>query len=315
MTERNLDDLAAFAVVAEERSFTRAAARLGMSTSNLSHTISKLERRLGWRLLERTSRSVSATPDGDRLLTTLGPALGTIEEMLATLQRGKAEVSGILRITATRQAYEAVIRPMLPVFLLTHPLAKVEVLIDYAYRDIVADRLDAGIRLGEKVERDMIALKVGPALRMAVVATPAFLRDAAPIRHPRDLLAHPCVNYRMVKAGTIYAWEFERAGRALELAVSGPLVFNEPQLMLEAVLDGLGIGYLLEHEVADHLGAGRLVRVLEDWTPPFPGFHLYHSSRHHVRPVLTAFIAALRARAATSPPIGRDVPARPDQPG
>jgi len=294
MTRASLDDLAAFAAVARARSFTHAAVALATSTSNLSHTIRRLEARLGYRLLNRNSRSVSVTEAGEALLTTLGPALENIDGALDALDLGRNKVSGTLRLTTTRQAYEAVVRPVLPAFTAAHPHATVEVLIDYAYRDIVADRFDAGIRLGEKLERDMIALKVGPDLSMAVVATPDHLVDAAPITHPSDLTQHRCINYRMVTAGTIYAWEFERDGQALDVQVSGPLTFDEPELMLEAVLDGLGVGYLLSHEVAPYVQDGRLVRLLSEWTPSFPGFHLYYSSRRQMRPVLAAFIHAVR---------------------
>ena len=294
--QASLDDLAAFAAVARMQSFTRAAASLGTSTSNLSHTIRRLETRLGCRLLQRTSRSVSPTEAGETLLETLRPALESIDGALDALDLGRDRVSGTLRITSTRQAYDAVIRPILPAFTGQHPDATVEVQIDYAYRDIVADRLDAGIRLGEKLEQDMIALKIGPDLCMAVIATPDFLEGTSPILHPSDLTRRRCINYRMVGAGTIYAWEFERDGQALDVRVSGSLIFNEPELMLDAALNGLGIGYLLDHEVARHVESGRLIRLLADWTPPFPGFHLYYSSRRQMRPVLAAFIAAVRGR-------------------
>ena len=209
-------------------------------------------------------------------------------------------MSGTLRLTVTRQAYDAVVRPVLPGFIAAHPDATVEVLIDYAYRDIVADRFDAGIRLGEKLERDMIARKVGPELSMAVVATPGYLAETDPIAVPQDLTRHRCINYRMTGAGSIYAWEFERERQALAVHVSGPLAFNEPELMLGAVLDGHGVGYLLDHEVAPHVAGGRLVRLLADWTPPFPGFQVYYSSRRQMRPVLSAFLAALRASPSTT---------------
>ena len=296
MKNANLDDLAAFAAVAELRSFTRAAAALGTSTSNLSHTIRRLEERLGYRLLQRNSRSVSATEAGETLLATLVPALESVEGALDALDLGRDRVAGTLRLTATRQAYDAVVRPILPAFIETHPDAAIEVLIDYAFRDIVADRFDAGIRLGEKLEQDMIALKVGPELSMAVVATPDYLSRFGPIEHPDDLTRHRCLNYRMIRAGTIYAWEFERDGRAIEVGVSGPLTFNEPELMLISALDGLGVGYLLEHEVARFVEDGRLTRLLAEWTPPFPGFHLYYSSRRQMRPVLAAFVEAVRRR-------------------
>lgn len=295
MGQASLDDLAAFATVARLRSFTRAARQLGTSTSNLSHTIRRLEARVGVRLLQRSSRSVAATETGEALLATLEPALDSIAGGLDLLDRGRGRISGTLRLTATRQAYDAVVRPILPTFIAAHPDATVEVLIDYAYRDIVADRFDAGIRLGEKLERDMIARRVGPALSMAVVATPGYLAQAAPIVIPSDLTHHRCINYRLTGAGAIYAWEFERDGEALDVRVPGPLAFNEPELMLDAVLDGLGVGYLLDREVAPHVATGRLVRLLSDWTPPFPGFHIYYASRRQMRPVLAAFIEAVCA--------------------
>ncbi len=294
MSKASLDDLAAFTAIVRHGGFTRAAASLGTSTSNLSHTIRRLETRLGYRLLQRNSRSVSATEAGETLLAELEPALAAITATLDRIDRGRERVSGTLRITATRQAHDAVIRPILRAFTENHPDAVVEVLIDYAYRDIVADRLDAGIRLGEKLEQDMVALKVGPDLSMAVVAAPGYFATRAAITHPRDLMDHRCINYRLVGAGTLYAWEFEKDGLAPNVSVHGPLTFNEPALMLEAALDGLGIGYLLHHEVAPYLATGQLVRVLADWTPPFPGFHLYYPSRRQMRPVLSAFVAAVR---------------------
>jgi DNA-binding transcriptional LysR family regulator len=294
MTTSNLDDLAAFAAVARERSFTRAAAALGSSTSNLSHTITRLERALGTRLLQRTSRSVSTTEAGEELLKILAPALQSIEAGLHQLDEARAGVSGTLRLTATRQAYLSVIRPILPTFTAAHPQATVEIITEYAYRDVVNDRFDAGIRLGEKLQKDMIALKVGPDLRMAVVASPEYLRKAEPIDHPHHLTQQRCLNYRMLSAGTIYAWEFERGGQKMQVQVSGPVTFSDPELMLQAALDGLGIAYLLDHEVAPHLASGHLTKLLGEWTPPFPGFHLYYPSRRHMRPILATFIKALR---------------------
>lgn len=289
-----LDDLAAFALVAEAGSFTRAAAGLSMSTSNLSHTIRRLEARLGYRLLQRNSRSVSITEEGRSLLAALRPALDDIDGALESLERGREKVLGTLRLTMTRQAYEAIVRPILPEFCRLYPEATIEVLIDYAYRDIVAEQFDAGIRLGEKLESDMIALKIGRDLSMAIVAAPAYLDLHPPILKPADLIKHRCINYRMLSAGTIYAWEFEKDGKAFEVGVRGPLTFNEPELMLGAALDGLGIGNLLEHEVAGYVASGQLVRILADWTPPFPGFHFYYSSKRQMRPVLVAFINLIR---------------------
>ena len=253
----SLDDLAAFACVARLRSFTRAAAVLETSTSNLSHTIKRLEARLACRLLQRNSRSVSATEAGEALLATLGPALQSIDEALDSLDLGRDSVSGTLRLTVTRQAYDMVVRPVLPAFTAAHPDATIEVLIEYGFKDIIAGQFDAGIRLGEKLEQDMVALKVGPELCMAVVASPGYLaRHGAP-NLPEDLIRHRCINYRMIAAGTIYAWEFERDGKALEVRVPGPLTFNEPALMLDCALEGLGVAYLLEHEVTRYVRDGR----------------------------------------------------------
>lgn len=293
---KSLDDLSAFALVARTRSFTRAAADLGVSNSMLSYTIKRLEQRLGIALLRRTSRSVAPTEAGEKLLLTLEPALQAIDDTLSVLGHERDRVSGTLRITATRQAYEAVVRPMLAPFCTAHPEATVEVSIDYGFRDIVADRFDAGIRLGEKLQQDMVALRVGPDLRMAVVASPDYLgRHPAPAV-PEELSQHRCINYRMVTAQTLYPWDFERDGRPLKVSVTGPLTFNDPDLMLDAAVDGLGVAYVLEHEAADELASGRLVRLLEDWTPPFPGFFLYYPSRKQVSPTLSAWLTLLRAR-------------------
>nr|WP_199189408.1 LysR family transcriptional regulator [Trinickia dabaoshanensis] len=296
MARGNLDDLAAFATVARTRSFTRAAAELGVSNSMLSYTIKRLEQRLGIVLLGRTSRSVAPTEAGEKLLLTLEPALQAIDARLGELGRARDQISGTLRITATRQAYEAVIRPVLDTFCKVYPEAVVEVVIDYGFRNIVADGFDAGIRLGEKVQKDMVALRVGPTLRMAVVASPAYLARYPAPRTPQDLTTHRCINYRMVSADTVYAWEFERDGQPLKIAVSGPLTFNEPDLMLHAAADGLGIAYVLEHEAKDWLASGRLVSLLDDWMAPFPGFYLYYASRKQVSPVLAALLTLLRTR-------------------
>lgn len=296
MRPSSLDNLTAFAAVARARSFTRAAAELRVSTSALSHTIKGLEATLGVRLLQRNSRSVSVTTAGERLLQALQPALSEIDMALDALLRERDVVSGTVRLTATRHAYETVIRPVLSQFLAKHPHATVEVLIDYQLRDIVAERFDAGIRIGEKLEKDMIALPVGPDLRMAVVASPAYLAQHGTPHTPQDLNAHRCVNYRLMTSGQIYDWEFEKDQHRLDIRVVGPLTFNEPELMLEAALDGLGVAYLMQDHARVYLEDGRLIRLLEEWTPPFPGYFLYYSSRRQVPPVLVALIAALRER-------------------
>jgi len=291
-----LDDLAAFAVVARERSFKRAAAELALSTSMLSYKINRLEKKIGVRLLQRNSRSVGVTEDGERLLETLAPALENIGTALDGLGREAASVSGTVRITATRQAYEAVIRPVLATFGEAYPNAGIEVLIEYEFRDIIASRIDAGIRLGEKLENDMIAVAVGPALRMTVVASPAYLARHGVPRTPHELAGHRCVGYRMHAGGALLDWEFERNERPVEVKVEGPLTVNEPELALDAALDGLCLAYILESRARPHLDAGRLVEVLRDWQTPFPGFFLYYPSRRQVKPALGALIAVLRGR-------------------
>ncbi len=282
--------------MARERSFTRAAAALGTSVSNLSHTIRRAEARVGHRLLQRDSRSVAVTEAGGTLLAAIRPALDGIASALERLEQGRDMVSGTLRLTMTMQSYDAVVRPILPGVTQAHPAATIDVVVDTAFHDIVAEQLDAGIRLGEKVARDMIAQRVGPALSMAVVASPDYLAGREAVEHPNDLVRHCCINYRMVTAGLIYAWEFERGGETLALRVSGPLTVNEPGPMLHAALDGLGIGYVLDHEAAPHIAAGRLLRLLVDWAPPVPGLHVYYSSRRQMRPVLRAFLDAVRHR-------------------
>lgn len=294
MNRESLDDLAAFAAVARARSFTKAAADLRLSTSALSHKIKELEARLGIRLLQRNSRSVSVTEAGERLMQSLEPALAEIEGALDTLGRERDLVSGAVRITTTRHGYETVIRPVLPAFLAAHPKASVEVLVDYQLRDIIAERLDAGIRIGEKLERDMIAVSVGPELRMAVVAAPSYLAAHGVPEAPQALMRHACISCRMTPAAQTLDWEFERDGRAVALKVTGPLTFNEPQVMVEAAMDGLGIAYVVEGQALPHIAAGRLVRLLDDWSAPFPGYFFYYSSRRQMPAVLAALVAALR---------------------
>jgi DNA-binding transcriptional LysR family regulator len=302
MMERGvLDDLAAFAAVARARSFTRAAPELGLSTSALSYTIKKLETRLGARLLQRNSRNVSVTRAGERLLQTLGPALADIGDALDDLGRERSSVRGAVRLTMTRQAFEAVIRPALAEFSESHPEATLEVLIEYDLRDIIAGRLDAGIRIGEKLEQDMIAMRVSPEIRMAVVASPAFLAGQSALESPRDLNDRRSIGYRMRADGGLLPWDFERDGRQLQVTVGGPLVVNEPEVALDAALDGLGYAYVMEERARPYLSDGRLVRLLEEWTPPFPGFFLYHASRRQTPPALAALINLLRKRSRLDP--------------
>ena len=243
---------------------------------------------------------ISPSEAGKELLRTLAPALRDIEGGLERLLTWRDSTSGTVRITTVRHAYETIIRPVLPQLSRDFPEVTVEVLIDYSLRDIVAERLDAGIRLGEMVEKDMIAVRVGPDLRMAAVASPGYVEKWGAPRTPRDLAGHQCINYRLMGSQRFYAWEFEKNGEALDVHVAGQLTFNEPDTMLGAALDGLGIAYVFEDQIQSHVVDGSLVRLLEDWTPPFPGFHLYYPSRRQTPPALAALIAALRRRWAST---------------
>ena len=266
MTQASLDDLRALRAVARERSFTRAAARLGVSQSALSQTVRGLEARLGLRLLTRTTRSVAPTEAGERLLRTVGPALDEIEAGLAALGDLRDKPAGTIRITATENAAHAVLWPALARLLPDYPDIKVEIAIDYGLTDIVAERFDAGVRPGETVAKDMVAVRIGPDMRMAVVGAPAYFARKAPPRVPQDLTGHACINLRLPTHGGLIAWEFEKDGRELRVRVDGQLVFNgTAALMLRAALDGFGLAYLPEDQVAAHLAEGKLVRVLADW--------------------------------------------------
>ena len=291
-----LDDLSAFTAVARHRSFTRAAPDVGLTVSALSHVIKRLEKRLDVRLLQRNSRSVAPTSAGARLLDRLATAFEDVERALMDLDLERGSVTGVIRMTMTRQAYEAVIRPIIREFSDRHPKARIEVLIEYEFRDIVAASLDAGIRMGYKLEQDMIALPVGPELRMAVVGSPGYLAVHPAPSAPSGLSDHFCIRYRMRAGGPVVSWEFDRDDRVIAIDVSGPLTVNEPELAIDAALDGLGLAYVLEERVASHIKAGRLVRLLDDWLAPFAGFHLYYPSRRQMQPTLAALIQILRER-------------------
>lgn len=296
MPRDNLNELTAFLAVAREESFTRAAAKLGVSQSALSHTVRALEERLGLRLLTRTTRSVSPTEAGERLLRTVGPRLDEIETELTALSALREKPAGTIRITAGEHAADAVLWPAIARLLPDYPDIKTEIIVDYGLTDIVAERYDAGVRLGEQVARDMIAVRIGPDMRMAVVGSPAYFATRPKPRTPQDLTTHNCINLRLPTYGGLYAWEFEKAGRELKVRVEGQLVFNTAALRLNAVLAGLGLAYLPEDQVHTHLADGRLVRVLADWCPPFPGYHLYYPSRRQATPAFSLLVEALRYR-------------------
>ena len=296
MERGTLNDLLAFAAVARERSFTRAAAVLGMSPSALSHAMRGLEERLGVRLLARTTRSVAPTEAGERLLQSLNPALSDIEGGLEALAEWRDNPSGTVRITTFAYAARMVLVPRLPAFLLAHPDINVEVIIQDGLTDIVASGFDAGIRLGETVAKDMIAVRVGPELRTVVVGTPSYFARIPPPDTPYDLERHACIGYRLTTSGGLLPWEFEKDGKEIKIRTSGPLIVNDGELPAAAVRAGVGLGYMMEHDVADEIASGALVQVLNDWCPPFPGFHLYHPSRRQSPPALRALIAALSVK-------------------
>ena len=301
MARANPNDLVAFLAVARERSFTRAAARLGVSSSALSHTMRGLKERLGVRLLTRTTRSVAPTEAGERLLQSIGPRFDEIEAALEALGDMRDRPGGTIKITADEDAVASVLWPALRKLLPAYPDIKIEIVTDAGLTDIVAARCDAGIRLGGIVARDMIAVSVGPEMRMAVVAAPAYLAVHAKPRTPRDLTRHQCINLRLPTQGGLYAWEFEEAGHDMRVRVEGRLIFNGVGAMLDAALDGFGVAYLSESRVQAHLDAGRLVRLLGEWTPPFAGYHLYYPSRRQPTAAFTVLLEALRYRGASPP--------------
>src|SRR6266481_2151466 len=296
MQRGNLDDLLAFLAVGRERSFTKAAAKLGISQSSLSHTIRELEARLGVRLLTRTTRSVSATAAGERLLQNLGPRFEEIDAELAALSDLRDKPAGTIRITAMEYAAEAILLPKLAKLLRAYPDIKVEIIIDYGLTDIVAQRFDAGVRSGEQVAKDMIAVRVGPDMRMAVVGAPSYFKDRAEPKQPQDLIGHSCINLRLSTHGGLYAWEFEKGSRELKVRVEGQLIFNSTVQMLNAALAALGLTYLPEGLVQPHINQGRLKRVLQDWCPPYPGYHLYYPSRRQPSAAFALLVEALRYR-------------------
>lgn len=293
---KDLYDLIAFVSVARERSFTRASAKLGISQSALSHTLRKLETRLGVRLLTRTTRSVSPTEAGERLLRSVGPRLEEIEAELNALGDLRENPAGTLRITTAEHAADTLLRPALEKLLPAYPDIKVEVSIDYGLIDIVAQRYDAGIRLGEQVAKDMIAVRIGPDMRMAVVGSPSYFKKHPIPKKPQDLTAHNCINLRLPTHGGLYPWDFARQGRELKVRVDGQLILGNISQIEKAVLAGLGLAWMPEDAVQAHVAKGRLVRVLEPWCQPFPGYHLYYPNRLQFSPALSVLVEALKYR-------------------
>jgi DNA-binding transcriptional LysR family regulator len=294
MQRGDLDDLLAFTAVGHEHSFTRAAAKLGVSQSALSHTIRGLEERVGVRLLTRTTRSVSPTEAGERLLRTVGPRFAEIEAELEALRELREKPAGTIRITATDYAADTILWPKLTKFLPQYPDIKVEIIIDYGLTDIVAQRFDAGVRSGEQVAKDMIAVRIAPDSRMAVVAAPSYFAARPEPTRPQELVGHSCINLRLPTHGGLYAWEFEKDGRELKVHVEGQLILNGTFQMLNAALAGFGVAYVPEDVAQPHLAKGRLRRVLTDWCSPFSGYHLYYPSRRQPSAAFSLLVDSLR---------------------
>jgi DNA-binding transcriptional LysR family regulator len=296
MPKATINELAAFMAVARERSFTRAAAQLGVSTSALSHSIRGLEERLGLRLLSRTTRQVVPTGAGERLLNSVGPHLTSIDAELDALSALRDKPAGTVRITSTEHAAVSILMPAVAKLLPRFPDISVEIITDVGLTDIVAERFDAGVRPGDIIAKDMIAVPIGPPLRMAVAGSPAYFRDREMLRKPQDLIQHKCINLRLPTHGGIYVWEFERRNKELRVRVEGQLVFNNPRLMLEAAAAGHGLVFVTEGQLQPYIQAGSLVRVLEDWCDPFPGYYLYYPSRRQPTPAFSLLLDALRFR-------------------
>jgi DNA-binding transcriptional LysR family regulator len=298
MRRDELGDLMAFLAVAEERSFTRAAARLGLSQPSLSQIVRQLEAKLGFRLLTRTTRRVALTTAGEELAEVLAPALAGIEARLVALREHRDAPAGTLRLTAGRHAAETVVWPALARLGRAFPDVKVELFVDSALTDIVGEQFDAGVRLGEQVAKDMIAVRIGPDLRMVVVGAPDYLARHGVPETPHELTRHRCINIRLPTAGGLYAWEFENAGRAMSVRVDGPFVFNDFGLTIAAAVAGLGLAMTFEDQISGFVASGRLVIVLGDWCPAFSGYHLYYPDRRHPTPAFAALLNELRYRPA-----------------
>jgi len=300
MARQSINDLIALLAVAREGSFTRAAAKLGVSQPALSRTISNLEARLGLRLLARSTRSLAATEAGERLIRTIGPHFDGIEAGLSALTELREKPAGSLRITSVEHATDTIIAPVLARLLPDYPDISIEVINDYALRDIVAERYNAGVRLGEQVAKDMIAVRIGPDFRNAVVGAPSYFERRPRPRRPHDLTDHDCINLRLPTSGGLWTWPFAKGGRELRVRTEGQLVFNTVSLMANMAVAGLGLAYLPEDVVQNHVAEGRLVHVLTDWSAPASGYHLYYPSRRQATPAFALLVDALRYRGTQS---------------
>jgi DNA-binding transcriptional LysR family regulator len=296
MPRESLDDLLAFLAVARERNFTRAAAKLGVSQSTLSQIVRGLEDRLGVQLLRRTTRSVAPTEAGERLLGFAGPRLDEVGAELAELRASRERPAGTIRVTTTEHAAETILWPAMERLLPGYPDIRLEITIDYGLTDIVADRYDAGVRVGEDVAKDMVAVRIGPDMRMAVFGAPSYFERHGRPETPQELVGHNCINLRLPTMGQLYAWEFEKDGREVNVRVDGQLVFNTSTMIIKAALAGMGLACLPDEVVRPYLEDSRLVRVLDRWCPPFPGYHLYYPSRRGASAAFNLFVQAVRHR-------------------
>ena len=300
MARQYFNDLLWFLEVAEERSFTRAAAKLGIAQSTLSHTIKRLETRMGIRLLTRTTRNVAPTVAGERLRQSLAPRVAEIEADIAALMEFRDKPAGTIRITLSDHAFDTIVWPKLRPVMGDYPDVKLELNVDNGFRNIVEDGFDAGIRLGESVEKDMIAVRIGPDWRLVAVASPAYFEAHAAPEHPDELVQHICINHRHVGAGGLYVWEFEKDGQDLRVRVDGQLAFNSSTAMVDAALSGYGIAYLPEDLVRRHIASGKLVQVLDEWSPEFSGYYIYYPTRRQNMPAFKVVVDALRHKAAAA---------------
>jgi DNA-binding transcriptional LysR family regulator len=294
MRRENFSDLAVFLTVAEERSFTRAANKLGTSQSAVSQIVRRIEDSMGLKLLTRTTRNVALTDAGEQLIETLRPAFDDIQARIAGLSALREKPSGNVRITAGRHAVETLLWPAVHNVLRDNPDVTIELSIDHALTDIVAERFDAGVRLGEEIAKDMVAVKIGPDLRLAVVGSPTYIAEHGTPISPNDLTQHRCINIRQSTKGGLYAWEFEKDGREVNVRVDGPLIVNDSGVIYKAAEEGVGLACVMEDLVADQMASGQLIRVLEDWCAPFAGYHLYYPDRRQITPAFRLLIEALR---------------------